>query len=126
MHVYPYYRNWEDCILTIEEKDEAKQHYDDGGPPVEDSLRDEESNYEEVDDNDERIEDSESEVSILNDEDEEHVDVEERVDSNKDNRVDNGSYGQIESMNTSAHIDNHLEMEIRRSGAMSTGSQCSW
>ena len=126
MHVYPYYRNWEDFILTIEEKDEAKQHYDDGCPPVEDSLGDEESNYEEVDDNDERIEDSESEVSILIDEDEDHVDVEERVDGNKDNRVDNGSYGQIESMNTSAHIDNHLEMEIRRSRAMSTGSQCSW
>ena len=106
-YVHPYYRNWEDCILTIEEESTE-------------TNKDEE---EAVDFNEEES----SDVSDPDDDDEEVLAAEEEEDSDEeedDNEDDESNI--TKEVNPNLQVGESLEMEIRRSRAMSTGSQCSW
>ena len=137
-YVCPYFRNWQDCILTIEEEEEEEEYFVDSNYndiPVEESVVDEEDSNSEaesdVDNDDERIDNVESEISDIDDEDEEIVIVDEKEISDDEFEEERDKQQKECSMpnNTlqkSLSSDNHLELEIRRSRAMSTGSQCSW
>jgi len=100
-HVHPYYRNWEDCILTMEDDKAGENHEEEA---VEDDNA--ESDVSDLDD-DEEEEDS--------DDDEEYDEEDEDEDSKQSTKP---SPQLLEEPN--------LSMEIRRSRAMSTGSQASW
>ena len=102
-HVDPYYRNWEDCILTMEDD------------KTEENQEEEAVEYDE---------DAESDVSDL-DEDEEEVAEDDSDDSDDDDDEDEESK---QSTKPSPQLleEPNLSMEIRRSRAMSTGSQASW
>ena len=137
-YVCPYFRNWQDCILTIEEEEEEEEYFVDSNYndiPVEESVVDEEDSNSEaesdVDNDDERIDDVESEISDIDDEDEEIVIVDEKEISDDEFEEERDEQQKECSMpnnflQKSLSSDNHLELEIRRSRAMSTGSQCSW
>ena len=106
-YVHPYYRNWEDCILTIEEE----------------STETNEDEEEAVDCNEEEA----SDVRDPDDDDEESLAAEEEEDSDEeedDNEDDESNI--TKEVNPNLQVGESLEMEIRRSRAMSTGSQCSW
>jgi RNA polymerase I-specific transcription initiation factor RRN3 len=138
-YVCPYFRNWQDCILTIDEEEEeyfVDSNYDD--IPVEESVVNEEDSNSEAesdddndDNDDERIDDVESEISDIDDEDEEIVIINEKeigddeFDKERDEEQRECSLPN-NTLQKSLSSDNHLELEIRRSRAMSTGSQCSW
>ena len=100
-HVHPYYRNWEDCILTMED-DKAEENHEEEAVEYD--------------------EDAESGVSDLDEEEEEVAED----DSDNDDEEDEDSSKQ--STKPSPHLleEPNLSMEIRRSRAMSTGSQASW
>lgn len=128
-HVHPYFRNWEDCILMIEDRAE-----NDG--PIEEAFSSEDSVSEADHNDDEQIGDSHSDVSDLDDEEEVEDTEEEDSDDGEGDEDDHTlDSGQIECINegpTAASRDESIqddfrfEMEIRRSRAMSTGSLCSW
>jgi hypothetical protein len=138
-YVCPYFRNWQDCILTIEEEEEEEEYFVDSNYddiPIEESVVDEEDSNSEAEsdddnDDDERIDDVESEISDINDEDEEIVIINEKeisddeFDKERDEQQRECSMPN-NTLQKSLSSDNHLELEIRRSRAMSTGSQCSW
>ena len=122
-HVHPYYRNWEDCILTLDGNRiiaEAEGiNYDCGDAHSDVSDMEEEEGDTAGDEED-------GDDSDDNDEDEEEED-------HSHNAKTQAKFAQKASPTTTAatglvsiHEDNHFEMEIRRSRAMSTGSQCSW
>ena len=99
LHVNPYYRNWEDCILTL--NDEAQQT----GVELKDDSSQEEISDREQDEDDGQESDS--------DDEKEETDMPKKPPhSRKGISVSLG--------------DAKLEMEIRRSRALSSGSQCSW
>jgi len=104
-HVHPYYRNWEDCILTMED-DKVENHEEEAV---------------------EYDEDAESGVSDLDDEEEGAVeeDSDDEEDDDDDDEEDEDSK---QSTKPSPQLleEPNLSMEIRRSRAMSTGSQASW
>lgn len=108
-HVHPYYRNWEDCILTIEEDENDVQFEAEG--VLDDDVNSDISDDEDVDVEDEDEEESDSEEDDEDEEDEQNL-------MKKSSEASRGF--------ASLHEDNHFEMEVRRSRAMSTGSQCSW
>ena len=99
-HVHTYYRNWEDCILTMED-DKAEENHE------EEAV--------------EYNEDAESDVSDLDEE-------EEDSDDDDDDEDDDEDEDSKQSTKPSPHLldEPNLSMEIRRSRAMSTGSQASW
>ena len=102
-YVEPYYRNWDDCILTMDDLYNTK----DADSGIDHSLE------EEVDDN-----------SVLTSSDDEN-EVDDREESDDDNSEDN--QGLTENKEVKPTQDgNGLEVEIRRCRAMSTGSQASW
>lgn len=119
-HVRPYYRNWEDCILTIE------------GEEVRNATENEKIKDE---DDDSIFYTDDDDYSYLSDLDEENV---EEAESDDDDEEEDGyqqryGFGQKTKPKISLvkgvelrQEDDHFEMEIRRSRAMSTGSQCSW
>ena len=120
--VRPYYRNWEDCVLTIE-----------GGEH--DAADKENVKGEEVDSVAFTDDDTYSEVGSLDNEEAAGAEEGESEDDDDDEEDDecHHGYGQIATDKGSAangpallQEDDHFEMEIRRSRAMSTGSQCSW
>jgi len=111
-HVHPYYRNWEDCILTMEDDEDDK---DDGDSIV---CMDDDANHSEVSDVDDEEEVEEEESDDDDDEEEEDGDKQHSHGKFKPTTL-------IEKV-ASLQEDSHFEMEIRRSRAMSTGSQCSW
>ena len=128
-NVHPYFRNWEDCILTIEDDAEDDGH-------IEEGFLSEDSNSEVSRDGEEGIGDSRSDGSDLDDE-EELVDIEEDDSDDEEEDGDEHTHGsgridpRKEGPTTAErvkllHDDDGFEMEIRRSRAMSTGSQCSW
>ena len=105
-YVHPYYRNWEDCILTIEDE-AAETNKDEEG--VVDCNEDEASDVSDPDDEEEVLAAEEEEDS--DDEDDDNEDDESNI---------------AKEVNPNLQVGESLEMEIRRSRAMSTGSQCSW
>jgi RNA polymerase I-specific transcription initiation factor RRN3 len=114
IHVHSYYRNWEDCILSIDDVTESNSHR-------EESLVDENSG---------------SDISVPDDEGEDAVDEDEEGSVDDEDVADDVSQGSRPSQSvdqvptstgvTSLYEDSRFEMEIGRSRAMSTGSQCSW
>jgi len=111
-HVHPYYRNWEDCIVTIEDETESNEK--------EDALVCNDANSDVSD-----LEDEEEAEGGEDDESEEEEDGDEHSRSSKPIKSAENSPTAATGF-ASLHEDNHFEMEIRRSRAMSTGSQCSW
>ena len=127
-HVHPYFRNWEDCILMIE--DCAKYE-----SPIEEAFSSDDSVSEVDHIDDKQIGDSHSDVSDLDDEEEVDAEEEDSDDGEGDEDDHTLDSGRIESIHVgptaasrdeSIQDDIRFEMEIRRSRAMSTGSQCSW
>ncbi len=114
IHVHSYYRNWEDCILSIDDVTESNSHR-------EESLVDENSG---------------SDISVPDDEGDDAVDEDEEGSVDDEDVADDVSQGSRPSQSvdqvptstgdTSLYEDSRFEMEIGRSRAMSTGSQCSW
>jgi RNA polymerase I-specific transcription initiation factor RRN3 len=112
-NVHPYFRNWEDCILTIEDDAEDDGH-------IEEGFLSEDSNSEVSRDDEEGIGDSEEDDSDDEEEDgDEHTHGSGRIDPRKESPT---TAERVKLL----HDDDGFEMEIRRSRAMSTGSQCSW
>lgn len=108
-HVDPYYRNWEDCILSLDDEVEIGEET---GVACDDEDEDA------------------SDLSDL-EEDEEEIASEEEEDGSDEEDADDHSHGSKKATTKKAGLaslneENHFEMEIRRSRAMSTGSQCSW
>ena len=115
IHVDPYYRNWEDCILSIDDETESNIH-------LEERLRDEHSDVSILDgEGDEDIvdEDEEDDEDSIGDEDDVVDDMNQPLVSvDQAPTTSNGV--------ASFYEESHFEKELRRSRAMSTGSQCSW
>ena len=113
IHVHSYYRNWEDCILSIDDENESG-HYEEG-------LLDENSG---------------SDISVPDDDGGDAVDEDEEGSIDDEDAADDISQGSSPSESLdqvppsteveSLYEDSRFEMEIKRSRAMSTGSQCSW
>jgi RNA polymerase I-specific transcription initiation factor RRN3 len=106
-HVHPFYRNWEDCILTMDELE--------GAPAVEGGVVDEEvlvqgGGNESDDDDGSALTESGDEQKLGDDEE-----------SDDDESKSNPS-----PVNSKTLEGSGLEVEIRRCRAMSTGSQASW
>ena len=115
-HVHPYYRNWEDCILSIDNEIESIVH-------LEGSLRDENDN------SDVSILDDEGEDAAVDEDEENSIDDEDDADDISQGSKPSESVDQVPTTSngvSSFYEDSRFEMEIRRSRAMSTGSQCSW
>ena len=133
-HVQPYYRNWEDCILVIEEDGDTpmKTAEDEALDALEHSmLEDETADHSDADDDDgdeEHEDDHSSDHGEDNDGDEDDDDDED--DDEGYNEEDGEEQRKASKSQTpgfvSLHEDATFELEIRRSRAMSTGSQCSW
>lgn len=115
LHVHPYYRNWEDCVLSIDDEPESDFN-------VDGNLLDEHAS---------------SDVSVLEGDGEDVVneDEEEDYDSIEDGDAVSQGSKPLSSLDqapvtsrgaASFYGDSTFEVEIRRSRAMSTGSQCSW
>ncbi|KAL7547988.1 hypothetical protein ACHAWF_011262 [Thalassiosira exigua] len=121
-HLGQFYRGWEDCVPTAagdEEKEEAEEHPKDGGDRDNDGVM---------------LDDAQSEVNNLEDEDECSEDREERNQEEEEEEAEEDSDDEKEKdgEGPSVHLglasfsdEKILEMKLRRSRAMSTGSQCS-
>mmetsp|Transcript_30016 Transcript_30016/g.63181 ORF Transcript_30016/g.63181 Transcript_30016/m.63181 type:complete len:417 (-) Transcript_30016:27-1277(-) len=139
--VHPYYRNWEDCILSMEEDGDGDTETPrknitgviGGTDGVDDDMVKEskviENEEEDEDDDDEDGGDDfcdngpdDEEVGYDDFDDEEDVEDDDDGDDKKD--CLGGDKKDVPKILISTHED--IEMEIRRSRAMSTGSQCSW
>jgi RNA polymerase I-specific transcription initiation factor RRN3 len=118
-HVHPYYRNWEDCILSMEELDDATTAETDVVNEAElvKGGSNETGDVEEHDD----LTDSGDE----NDDDEEEDDGEEEEESDDDQSKSSTIPSETNALKP-ADKGIGLEVEIRRCRAMSTGSQASW
>lgn len=115
-HVHPYYRNWEDCILSIDNEIESNVH-------LEGSLCDENYN------SDASVLDDEGEDAAVDEDEENSIDDEDDADDISQGSKPSESVDQVPTTSngvSSFYEDSRFEMEIRRSRAMSTGSQCSW
>ncbi|EJK64970.1 hypothetical protein THAOC_14237 [Thalassiosira oceanica] len=97
LHVNPYYRNWEDCILTVDDEDKETG-----------VVLNDDSSLEEISDREQEDgQDSDSDDGI--------------EETNTSKKSPHSRKGISVSLG-----DAKLEMEIRRSRALSSGSQCSW
>lgn len=109
-HIHPYYRNWEDCCLNSEDNNKVTVPETEIVAAVEiHGSHNERSDFQDADEDDD---------SVLTHSEEEHDD-------------DESSHNQTENNNRTYGFVSHcagsgFEIEIRRSRAMSTGSQCSW
>ena len=117
-YVHPFYRNWEDCILSMGELDDTtttETCADDDGAIVEENENKNED-FEDENDNSVLTEsecDNDEEDDVEEDSDDEgESKAETATPECKDSQSSGGGYG--------------LEVEIRRCRAMSTGSQASW
>jgi RNA polymerase I-specific transcription initiation factor RRN3 len=119
-HVHPYYRNWEDCILSMEELDDATTAETDVVNEAElvKGGSNETGDAEEHDD----LTDSGDEND---DDDEEEDDGEEEEESDDDQSKSSTIPSETNALKP-ADKGIGLEVEIRRCRAMSTGSQASW
>jgi RNA polymerase I-specific transcription initiation factor RRN3 len=123
--VHPYYRNWEDCILSIEDivKDTAAEGSEEADTNVciHDGTKDE-LIFQDVD-----VDEDDDNTAFTN----KSVDdeIEEDHDSQDDLTTDDNMPTEFKpKSSTSLHEGSGFgfELEIRRSRAMSTGSHCSW
>jgi len=116
--VHPYYRNWEDCILTLDDAETEKycgeKQQEEGAEEGEDDSC---LDVSDLGDDDETGEEVDSDSS-----DEDDVEDNEELSTEEQRR----EKPQLSTRSLLTEHDNHFEMEIRRSRAMSTGSQCSW
>jgi hypothetical protein len=121
-YVHPYFRNWEDCILMIEDGVENNS-------TVKEAFLSEDSDSEADHNGDDQNGDSHSDVCDIDDEEElldaeeEESDDEERDEEEPESIIDVPAAAERDD---STYDDYLFEMEIRRSRAMSTGSLCSW
>jgi len=116
-YVHPYYRNWEDCVLTFD-KDylaEIKEEEDSIGCDEDANL-----DVSDLEDDEEGVADHDAHEEIDDDEEEDDGDGEHSQSSNAKALVKKSTSA------TGLLDENHFDTEIRRSRAMSTGSQCSW
>ncbi|KAL3779367.1 hypothetical protein HJC23_005227 [Cyclotella cryptica] len=105
-HIHPYYRNWEDCAVNMEDNNKVSA----SETEVEiNSSYNEPSDFQDADEDDN---------TAFTHSEEENDDEESNHDEIKNNRVTNMFVPQCGCSG--------FEMELRRSRAMSTGSQCSW
>jgi hypothetical protein len=105
-HIHPYYRNWEDCCVNSEDNDKVTVPETEVVAAVEIYSS---SDFQDVDEDDN---------TALTHSEEENDDDESNHDQTENN---NGTSRFVSQCGGSG-----FEMEIRRSRAMSTGSQCSW
>jgi RNA polymerase I-specific transcription initiation factor RRN3 len=110
-YLHPFYRNWEDCILTMEELN--------GDSDAEGSILNEEV----VQDNDDN-ESAEDDRSVLTDSADEQEDEDD--DGSDDDDEESKTKQPSQVPNSKTLEGNGLEVEIRRCRALSTGSQASW
>ena len=117
-HVHPFYRNWEDCILSMDDLDDATT--------TETSVVDDDALIQEDDNDAEEFED-EDDNSILTDSEADNAEEEDSEDES-DDEESKGETAPLDRKKSSQSLGegNGLEVEIRRCRAMSTGSQASW
>lgn len=110
-HVHPFYRNWEDCIITMEELDDTTTMETDAVDETE--LAHGDSN---------ELEDEDGNSVLTDDSGDEHEEEEDDDEESDDDE----SKSKSSLSKSKAREGNGLEVEIRRCRAMSTGSQASW
>ncbi|KAL7471672.1 hypothetical protein ACHAXS_011964 [Conticribra weissflogii] len=141
--VHPYYRNWEDCILSMQEGGDdtpcknnnmividAIEEIDEQMVEESKVIENEEEDDGDEDGRDDFSDNEFEDFEVGNDDfdDEEDADVDADADDDEDGDENEYHGGEVKHDAPKFLIPTHedIETEIRRSRAMSTGSQCSW